>query len=69
MIDTIFVIGNGFDIWQGLNTRYCEFQKYYLEHRDSILKRLHIKPVEIVDEDGKFFKISDVRSRACNRDS
>lgn len=42
-IDTLIVIGNGFDRWQGLNTSYADFHRYYLEHRDEILKKLHIK--------------------------
>jgi hypothetical protein len=37
-IDTIVVIGNGFDRWQGLNTSYADFQTYYHEHLDEILK-------------------------------
>lgn len=36
--DTIFIIGNGFDRWQGLNTSYADFHAYYLRHRDEILK-------------------------------
>lgn len=40
--DTIFIIGNGFDRWQGLNTSYADFHAYYLRHRDEILKNLHI---------------------------
>ena len=42
-IDTLIVIGNGFDRWQGLDTSYSDFHRYYLEHRDEILKKLHIK--------------------------
>ena len=41
-INTLVLIGNGFDRWQGLNTSYSDFQKYYLAHRDEILKKLHI---------------------------
>ena len=37
-IDTIIIIGNGFDRWQGLNTSYADFQTYYHEHLNEILK-------------------------------
>ena len=46
-IDTIVIIGNGFDRWQGLNTSYADFQTYYHEHSDEILKKLHIKKTNI----------------------
>lgn len=59
-VDTIIVIGNGFDIWQGLDTNYLEFRKYYLSHRAAILRSLHIKPRLYIDEQGKKRKISDV---------
>lgn len=59
-IDTLFVIGNGFDIWQGLGTSYNEFREYYLTHRDQILKRLHIKKRQIVCSSGKVIELSDV---------
>ena len=42
-IDTIIIIGNGFDRWQGLNTSYADFHRYYLEHRDEIIRKLHIR--------------------------
>lgn len=51
-IDTIVVIGNGFDRWQGLNTSYADFQTYYHEHLDEILKKLHIKKHRYVCPDG-----------------
>lgn len=41
--DTLVIIGNGFDMWQNLNTSYHDFRKYYLSHRNEILKRLRIK--------------------------
>lgn len=57
--DTIVIIGNGFDIWQGLNTSYDKFQKYYLSHRDEILKKLKIKKIT-VKEGNNTYDISDV---------
>ena len=51
-IDTIVVIGNGFDRWQGLNTSYADFQTYYHEHLDEILKKLHIKKSKYISSDG-----------------
>lgn len=58
--DTLIIIGNGFDAWQGLPTGYSEFQKYYLSHRDEIMKRLRIKKKMFQDEDGQQIAISDV---------
>lgn len=51
-VDTLFLIGNGFDIWQGLNTRYAAFEKYYEEHLDEVLSRLHLKKRILTDKDG-----------------
>lgn len=42
-VDTLIVIGNGFDRWQNLNTSFSSFHQYYMEHRDQILRKLHIK--------------------------
>ena len=58
--DTLIIIGNGFDIWQGLNTSYAQFQAYYLAHRDAILKKLHIKKHTVTEQDGTSFQITDV---------
>lgn len=49
-IDTLIIIGNGFDIWQGLNTSYSQFEAYYHEHLDEILKELHIKKRTLLDD-------------------
>ena len=58
--DTLIIIGNGFDIWQGLHTGYNEFHKYYLLHRDEIMKRLRVKKKVFQDEGGQKIVISDV---------
>ena len=58
--DTLVIIGNGFDIWQGYRTSYLEFQKYYLKNRDNILKKLHIKKHVYIDEDGQKTELTDV---------
>lgn len=58
--DTLIIIGNGFDIWHGLNTSYGEFQKYYLLHRDEIMRRLGIKKRVFQYEDEKEIAITDV---------
>lgn len=58
--DTLVIIGNGFDIWQGIPTSYNQFQKYYLLHRDEIMKRLRIKKKVLQDEAGQKISISDV---------
>lgn len=59
-IDTIFVIGNGFDLWQGLDTSYGSFQAYYLSHRDEIMRKLHVKPHVFIDKSDKEIVLSDV---------
>ena len=63
-IDTLIVIGNGFDTWQGLNTSYASFRQYYQAHREEIMKRLHIEMHEIEEyHHGKMtqkIRISDV---------
>lgn len=58
--DTLVIIGNGFDIWQNLNTRYTDFQKYYLNHKKEILKKLKIKEKILKQKDGSIFRFSDV---------
>lgn len=58
--DTLFIIGNGFDCWQGLDTSYGSFKKYYFKHRDEILKKLKIKKKVIHFKDGRTTKLSDV---------
>lgn len=45
MKDTIIVIGNGFDKWQGLKTGYGDFRKYYLENRKKVCDQLKINPI------------------------
>lgn len=58
--DTLVIIGNGFDIWQNLNTGYADFHAYYLKHRNEILKRLKIKKKILKRKDGSTSEISDV---------
>ena len=58
--DTLVIIGNGFDLWQGISSGYSDFRNYYLSHRDSILKRLHISPkVYYSDKTGRI-TVTDV---------
>lgn len=56
MIDTIVIIGNGFDRWLGLNTSYSDFRKYYLEHRDELAKKKYRMELE----DGSIEEFTDV---------
>lgn len=58
--DTLVIIGNGFDIWQGLETGYTEFRKYYYTHRDEIMRRLRIRERRVKKENGETVRISDV---------
>lgn len=43
--DTLVIIGNGFDLWQGLKTSYKNFYNYYRQHRFEICKKLKIHEV------------------------
>lgn len=56
MIDTIVIIGNGFDRWLGLNTSYSDFRQYYKEHRDEFVK----KKYHMEREDGAIEEFTDV---------
>ena len=58
--DTLIIIGNGFDKWQGLNTEYSDFRDYYLTHRDEILRKLKIKKRKFWDDYGNCISVSDV---------
>ena len=58
--DTLVIIGNGFDLWQGISSGYSDFRKYYLSHRDSILKRLHISPKEYYSDKTGRIIVTDV---------
>lgn len=46
----LFIIGNGFDRWQGLPTSYGQFKEYYKNNIHSIVKELRIKTT--VSKDG-----------------
>lgn len=59
-IDTIIVIGNGFDRWQGFNTSYGDFEKYYHAHLEEILRKLHIKKHRYYYPDGSYEDWPDV---------
>lgn len=58
--DTLVIIGNGFDIWQNLNTGYADFHAYYLKHRSEIIKKLRIKKKILKQKNGSTSEISDV---------
>lgn len=60
-VDTLILTGNGFDIWQGLQTDYGEFEKYYLANRDAILEKLGLtKHWHIIEDDGTEELFGDV---------
>ena len=60
MKNNLIIIGNGFDVWQGLETSYDNFKNYYYEHRASILKKLFIRMHDIKWSDGHNQQLSDV---------
>lgn len=37
---TLFIIGNGFDLNEGLNTKYSDFRKYLENHNSKLLDDL-----------------------------
>lgn len=39
----LFIIGNGFDRWQGMSTSYDEFKSYYKQNIRDVTRKLHIK--------------------------
>lgn len=51
-VDTLILIGNGFDIWQNLDTSYQSFEKYYEAHLGEMLERLHLKKYTKYNDDG-----------------
>ncbi len=51
-VKNLFIIGNGFDIWCGLNTRYSDFEKFYERKKIEISWDLEIEPYELKDENG-----------------
>ena len=59
-IDTLVIVGNGFDMWQKLDTGYSAFEKYYCTHLDGILKKLHLKKHRAFTDDGNIIEFSDV---------
>lgn len=59
-IDTLILVGNGFDMWQGISTSYADFEQYYIDHLPSIMERLYIQPWDIEDGDGNKRIVSDV---------
>ncbi len=48
----MILIGNGFDIWQNLDTSYKSFERYYEAHLDEVLKRFHLKKYIKYNDDG-----------------
>lgn len=47
----LFIIGNGFDRWQGFTTSYDDFKDYYRKNIHRIAKSLHIKTTTNADGD------------------
>lgn len=43
MAKKLFIIGNGFDIWSGLNSQFINFKHFYYNNQDIILKDLGLK--------------------------
>ena len=67
-VDTLILIGNGFDIWQNLDTSYRSFERYYEAHLDEVLERFHLKKYTkynddetiAIDSEGNTITYSDV---------
>lgn len=45
--NTLILIGNGFDRWQGLSTSYEDFRKYYYKNIKRVLDEMKIAPFSI----------------------
>lgn len=56
-VKNLFVIGNGFDIWLGLNTRYSDFEKFYERNKIKISWNLGIEPCEVRSKKGNLVKL------------
>ena len=54
----LFVIGNGFDIWQGMQTSYKYFAKFYNNNKLRIAKELGLEPLQISERKGKYYEIT-----------
>lgn len=59
LIDTLVIVGNGFDRWLGLETSYANFRRYYLDNRSRILKKIHAKEHTLYHADGALFRKVD----------
>mgnify|MGYP002623322547 CR=1 FL=1 len=59
-VDTLVLIGNGFDIWQGLDTRYSDFKAYYEKHLEDILSEVNAPKYYRNESDGSKRLYSDV---------
>ena len=44
-VDTLILIGNGFDIWQNLDTSYRSFERYYEAHLEEVLELFSFKNI------------------------
>ncbi|MDE7159123.1 MAG: zinc-ribbon domain containing protein, partial [Clostridiales bacterium] len=50
-VKNLFIIGNGFDIWCGLNTRYSDFEEFYENNKIRISWDLGIEPCDLMEEE------------------
>lgn len=48
-VKTLFLIGNGFDIWCGLDTQYTDFETFYEQNKIQISWDLGIEPCELTN--------------------
>lgn len=55
-VKNLLIIGNGFDIWCGLNTRYSDFEKFYESNKIEYSWNLGIEPYEIKKQKGEFIE-------------
>ena len=67
-IDKLFIIGNGFDRWQGLPTSYKSFREYYEKHKFEVCKQLDIQPIKMSSSKGKTFTITPFDLIYCGLD-
>jgi hypothetical protein len=63
----LFLIGNGFDRWQGLPTSYAQFREFYRNNIQRIAKELHVKTT--TDEAGSLISPVEMIFGNINRPS
>ena len=57
-VKTLIIVGNGFDLWQGLKSAYFDFYRFYEKNKINISQELGIEPLTITDGAGYSEKLT-----------